>query len=246
MPIRIFFLFPVITLLFFGCESTDSAALPELSGAVPTTADIPTSDHWEPDIVAFERADSMRIPAPGGVVFVGSSSIRLWKTLETDMAPLPVIQRGFGGSRIYDAVRFADRIVLKYDPKIVVVFSGTNDLQGDASDLSPEQVRNGFDQLAQRILQHGDSTHLYYISITPSQARFDQLDRIKQANKLIEAYTRNHPRLHFFDLQNTFLTTDGKIREELFVEDGLHLNTRGYALWTERMKPELLQRFRGD
>ena len=246
MPIRIFFLLPVITLLFFGCESADSAALPELSGAVPTTADIPTSDHWEPDIVAFERADSMRIPAPGGVVFVGSSSIRLWKTLETDMAPLPVIQRGFGGSRIYDAVRFADRIVLKYDPKIVVVFSGTNDLQGDASDLSPEQVRNGFDQLAQRILQHGDSTHLYYISITPSQARFDQLDRIKRANQLIEARTQEHPRLHFFDLEDIFLTPDGEIREELFVEDGLHLNAKGYALWTEHIKPELLQRFRGD
>lgn len=226
-----------------GCEKAKPDPEEHPVGTVSIAPKIPPSDHWEPDIAAWERRDSIEMPEPGGVVFLGSSSIRLWETLEKDMAPLPVVQRGFGGSRIFDAVRFADRIVLKYDPRIVVVFSGTNDIRGDDTDLPPEMVLEGYRQLTEQILAHSDSTDVYYISITPSRARYAQLERVKQANRLIETYSESRPQLHFFDLQDIFLLENGKIREELFVTDGLHLNERGYALWTERIKPELLRRY---
>ena len=213
--------------------------------AEPTATEfIPPSDHWEPDIRAWEAQDALQMPPAGGVVFVGSSSIRLWHSLADDMAPLPVIQRGFGGSRIYDAVRFADRIITKYDPKLVVVFSGTNDVAGHEHDLRPTTILRGYEQLAQHVLTHDDTVEMYYISITPSVLRRAKLDDVRRTNRLIRGFSAQNPRLHFFDLQDIFLDDAGEPRPELFVEDGLHLNADGYALWTEAMKPELLRAFR--
>lgn len=244
MPTRSRHFYFLLVLVAFACR-TEPVTQPEVSEqTAPTlTETIPPSGHWEPDIRAWEAQDSIQMPPAGGVVFVGSSSIRLWGSLREDMAPLPVIQRGFGGSRIYDAVRFADRIVTKYDPKLVVVFSGTNDVAGNDNDLRPATVLAGYRELTEKILAHDPEVEVYYISITPSVLRRRVMDEVFETNRLIQAFSNENDRLHFFDLQDIFLDANGEPRAELFIEDGLHLNADGYALWTERMKPVLLEAF---
>ena len=193
---------------------------------------------WAADIAAFEALDAERPALPGSVVFVGSSSIRLWDSLVRDMAPRSVIKRGFGGSRLFDSIYYAEELITRHDPAAIVVFSGTNDL-AEPNPKSSVQVAQLFVQLVLRIRELGCEAPLAYLAITPTPARAEFLAEVNEANRLIRELCASNPRLQFVDTAPAFLNATGEPDPALFVEDGLHLNPEGYAFWAARLKPVL-------
>lgn len=208
--------------------------------AGPVLAATPAGGHptayWEPQIQAFEAADQTNPPPKGAILFVGSSSIRMWKDITTDFGFSPVISRGFGGSQMIDTARFADRIVIPYEPRQVYVYAGDNDL---ANGKSPEEIAADFHALATNVLQRLPRTRLAYISIKPSLARRHLLDKIRRTNELIRDYCRRRWRLHFVDVYTPMLDEAGEPRPDLFARDGLHLNRKGYDLWVSIIAPHI-------
>jgi len=191
---------------------------------------------WEEDIRRFEKADSLRPPHRGAILFVGSSSIRMWETLQEDFPGLQVINRGFGGSELSDAVHFADRIILPYKPRIIIVYAGDNDL---ANGKAPEQILADYRRLVDLVHESLPKTRIGYISIKPSLARWNLVSKIRKANALIRDYSAHDSLLSFIDIFTPMLGKDGTPRKELFAPDGLHLNATGYVLWTNAVRPFL-------
>jgi lysophospholipase L1-like esterase len=195
----------------------------------------PDFTRWEKEIAAFERKDKEQAPPRNAVVFVGSSSIRLWN-LAKSFPGLAAINRGFGGSQLADSVYFAPRIVLRYEPRLIVLYAGDNDL---AAGKTPERVHADFRAFVQTIRKAQPTTPIAYICIKPSLRRWQLIDKIRKANALIEAECKKGKDLHYIDIATPMLGDDGKPRPELFARDGLHLNEKGYALWASILKPHL-------
>lgn len=191
---------------------------------------------WSADIAAFVEADRAQPFPAGGAVFVGSSSIRLWDTLEADMAPLPVLERGFGGSRLFDAVYWAPELVHVHAPRVVVVFSGTNDLAGDDAKTA-EAVRDLFRALFARLRERDADLEVVYIAITPTLARERHVEAVREANRLIRVECERDPRLEFVDPTPDLMDADGRPDARYFRDDRLHLNAAGYAVWTRHVRP---------
>lgn len=188
---------------------------------------------WRDAIAAFASDPP---PAARPVVFVGSSSIRGWRTLAADMAPLPVLNRGFGGSRLFDTVYWLDELVARHDPSVVVVFSGTNDLAG-ATPRPAAWVAQRFDQLVARLRELGCLAPVVCIAITPTPSRVQHLALVREANAMLAARCAADPSLHFVDTAAAMVTAEGQPDPQWFVGDQLHLNEAGYRLWTERVRP---------
>lgn len=199
--------------------------------AVPTHPAVVVDPRWQDSLDAFAAADKLRTPRPGGAVFVGSSSIRMWDGLETQFSQLPgVVNRGFGGSRMLDCTQYVQRLVLPHKPSLVVVYAGDNDL---AEGRSPEEVLASFQGFVESVRRELPETRIAYLSIKPSPLREALLPDMRVANALIERYTRSAPLLDFIDIFTPMLGPDGRPRAELFLNDALHLNPAGYALWQE-------------
>ena len=196
---------------------------------------------FEAEIAAYEAADRQSPPPSGAVLFIGSSSIRLWKTLAKDFPELTVINRGFGGSIIRESTAYAPRIVFPYKPKTIVMYAGGNDIHGG---ITPEQVCKDFQAFVTTVHSALPDTRIIYISINPSTSRWADEPRDLEANRLISDYVRANDgkvaKLSYLDSHSKLLSTDGKARPEILRPDGLHLNTDGYALWTQVLKPQLL------
>ncbi|MCU0865678.1 MAG: GDSL-type esterase/lipase family protein [Planctomycetes bacterium] len=188
---------------------------------------------WEQELAAIDRQ-------PAGparpVVFVGSSSIRGWKNLATDMAPLPVRNHGFGGSRLFDTTYWLERLVVRHDPSVIVVFAGSNDIAG-AEPRPAAWVAARFDELVQRLRALGSAAPLVYIAITPTPSRAAHLAIVREANRLIAARCAQDPSLHFVDTAAGMVTAAGEPDPRWFGPDGLHLNEQGYRYWTEMVRP---------
>jgi lysophospholipase L1-like esterase len=191
-------------------------------------------DRWEATMAAFAAADLKKAPPAGGVLFVGSSSIRLWDKLEEQFDTVPVVKRGFGGSRLSDCVKYLDRLVIKYRPRLVMVYAGDNDL---AEGGSPQDILSRFKAFTDGVHRRLPGTQIAFISIKPSPARRALIDQARAANELVRAYAESHPRVEYVDVFSPMLTADGKPRPELFRRDALHLNDTGYALWRAVMRP---------
>ena len=183
---------------------------------------------WEPEIKKFEDSDRQNPPPKGAVLFVGSSSIRLWQSLGKDFPGTKVINRGFGGSEIADSTFFVDRIVIPYRPRMVVLYAGDNDL---ASGRTPQQVFEDYKAFVERVHRKLPNTRIAFISIKPSPARASLLQSMKDANGLIKAYATHSGRLVYIDVFTPMLGKDGSPRSELFGPDRLHMNSEGYRLW---------------
>ena len=190
---------------------------------------------WDEAISRFEEADKAQPPAPGGIVFVGGSSIRLWD-LKESFPDQTLINRGFGGSQLIDSVQYADRIINKYRPRLVVVYAGDNDL---AAGKSAEQVRDDYRALVAKIHTALPETKIVFLAIKPSIARAKLIETQKKTNQMIADDIARDPRLVFLDIGTPLLDVDGKPRPELFVKDGLHLSKAGYAIWTGLVAPLL-------
>lgn len=194
---------------------------------------------WEDDIRALEKATAARFAPGEAVVFVGSSSIRLWRTLAQDMAPLPVIQHGFGGAKLNDVVHYAERLVNNYEPRAVVVFAGTNDIAPGAA-KSPEVLLRHYQNFVRTVRSAQPSVPVYFIGITPSIMRWEVWDIAQKTNELIAKWSATQPALYVIDTGAALLNERGEPAEENYIFDGLHLSERGYQIWTSIIKPPLL------
>jgi len=197
---------------------------------------------WESSIRRYEEADRAHPPEPGSIVFTGSSSIRFWHTLADDMKPLDVINRGFGGSEIAHVNQYAARIVIPYRPRAVVLYAGENDLSWPWS-KSPETVLGDFKRFVEIIHSQLPDAWIFYVSIKPTPLRWNNWKTLQAANRMIERYSHTQARVQFIDVSAAMLNARGQPRRELFRWDRLHMNAKGYALWTATIKPVLLSRF---
>ncbi len=193
-------------------------------------------EQWTKTIDAFTAKDRQDPPPHDGVVFVGSSSIVGWKTLADDFPGQQVINRGFGGSELADSVYYADRIVLPYQPRIVVLYAGDNDLWAGKS---PETVAADFKAFREKIHAARPQTRIVYIAVKPSPSRWKIRDAMVRTNELIARQCAEDPRLRFVDIYTPMLNEKGEPRPELFLGDMLHMNRSGYELWTKLVAPAL-------
>ena len=193
-----------------------------------------SSAKWEKDVAAFEAADRTNPPPKNALLFLGSSTIVRWKTLEKDYPNQPIINRGFGGNEIADSTHFADRIIFPYRPKMIYLRAGGNDIHNGKS---AEQVFEDFKAFVSTVHGKLPETEILFISLSPSIARWDERDANKKLNALVEAYVKGKPRLKYIDTWSVPLDAKGQPRPELFVEDKLHLSPEGYKLLIERVRP---------
>jgi lysophospholipase L1-like esterase len=194
------------------------------------------SSRWEKAIAAFEAQDRTDPPPKNALLFIGSSTIVRWKTLAQDYPEHKVINRGFGGSQIADSTNFAERVVIPYAPKAVFLRAGGNDLNAGKS---VEQVFQDFKDFVAKVQGKLPSTEIYFISLSPSIARWKQHDKEKELNNRIKDFIAAKPRLHYIETYDMVLGTSGEPRPELFVEDKLHFNADGNRLLAERIRPHL-------
>lgn len=190
---------------------------------------------WEKEIAAFEKQDGEKAPPRNAVLFVGSSSIRLWDVARSFQG-MDVINRGFGGSQVADAAHFAPRLVSKHQPRVVVFYAGDNDI---AAGRKPQQVLEDFQSFVRAVRKDLPQTRILFVSIKPSPRRWSLQDEMTRANALVEAFCKREHNLAYVDVVKPMLGADGKPRPELFVKDGLHLNADGYSLWTKLVQPHL-------
>ncbi len=198
-----------------------------------TQADAPSK--WENDIQAFEQWDRKNSFPSNAVLFIGSSSIRLWETRQC-FPDLPVINRGFGGSQIAEITPFIGRIVVPYQPRAIVFYAGDNDI---AAGKSPQTITNDFRDFVRGVRETLADAPIYFLSIKPSPSRWSMWLNASHANKLIRDFCRSNPGLHYVDLASCLLQEDGTPNPLFYLPDNLHLNAQGYKIWTQILAPSL-------
>ena len=189
---------------------------------------------WEKDVAAFEAADRINPPPKDALLFVGSSTIVRWKTLQEDFPGRPIINRGFGGNEIVDSTYYADRIIVPYRPRMIFLRAGGNDLYNGKS---AAQVFEDFKQFVATVRRKLPETEIVFIGWSPTPARWAQRDEEKKLNGLVEAYVKRTPRLKYIEAYDLTLDANGRPRPELFVEDQLHFSPAGYKLLADRVRP---------
>jgi len=227
-------LFPVLATMFiavFGCKN-EPAQQPQ--GTPLTRGDSIQVDRFEAEIKKYEEADQAQMPAKGGIVFVGSSSFRMWSTLVQDFAPLPVINRGFGGSTTPEVIHYAPRILFKYGPSVVVYYCGDNDL---ASNTPPQVVFQNFKKFIGETEKNLPNATVVMVSAKPSPSRWALWKSYQQFNGMVQQFAQNRPSLRYVDAGQVLMVPNGQPDPSLFAEDQLHLNEAGYAKWTALLKP---------
>ena len=220
-------------MLLSGCAMSSPQVAPErlLAEAVPVPADGPFRD----EILRFAELDRATPPPACPVLFVGSSSIRLWSSLAADMAPLPVLNRGFGGSSTRHVNAYFDRVVTQYRPRAIVLYAGENDI--DAGEAPADVLAQVEHFMALKDYRLGRHVPVFYISQKPSKLRAAQFQRQSEANEAVKALADRRDDLDYIDMVPAMLE-NGRPRD-LYVEDGLHMNAGGYAIWRERVREAL-------
>jgi len=195
-------------------------------------AEVSNTD-WAQDMQRFAVQDQQQPPPQRAVLFVGSSSIRLWDSLAQDFPGVAVINRGFGGSEVRDSTWYADRIVYPYHPATVVLYAGDNDL---ANGRTPEQVGQDTAVFIERVQKRLPKARIVIISTKPSPSRANLLDAQRQANALVQREAHQRGAV-FVDVFTPMLDAQGQPRESLFIQDRLHMNAAGYAIWKQLLAP---------
>lgn len=198
---------------------------------------------WEKEIATFAAADKKEFPKTGGVLFVGSSSIRGWRTVKDDFPNFPVINRGFGGSHLEDANHYFAEIVLPYKPKLIVLYSGENDI---TAGKTVEHVVADYKSFVNLVRERLPKSRLIFISLKPSPARWEQRDKFQRANSLIKAETEKDKRQMFVDVCQPMLNERGEPKSEIFLGDKLHMNAEGYKIWREVLTPYIKKGIKGN
>ncbi len=195
-------------------------------GKIVDTANI---TKYNIEIEKYLKEDSINGIKFGQILFVGSSSIRKWKTLEQDFSPFQVINRGFGGSSVPEVIFYSPKIVLPYKPKKIFFYAGENDIAWNKN--SPETVKQTFILFSKMIHFYLPKTKIYFISIKPSLAREEYNQQFIETNKMLKSYIENYDYIKYIDVYSKMLTSEGKIIDDIFIKDKLHLNEKGYSIW---------------
>lgn len=218
----VFFIFLILS----GCATVDLSKYEEASKS------------WEQEIQQLEAKDKAEKDPSNAILFTGSSSIRLWKTIATDMQPYTVIQRGFGGSKFSDLYFYTERIVQPHDFRAVVIFVA-NDISGSNLDRTPKEVAATFQEIVKKIRQVKPTKPIFLIEITPTNSRWKVWSEIKEANRLLKKACGKFKDVHFIETTAAYLDSTGKPRSDLFIKDQLHQNQEGYKIWTAIIKKRL-------
>jgi lysophospholipase L1-like esterase len=190
-------------------------------------------NRFEKEIVAFEKQDSIALPAKGMKLFIGSSSFRLWKSFDADTKGMNAFNRGFGGSTLKDALFYFDRMVVKYQPSWVFVYEGDNDL---ASGTSPEEIAAQFEEFSGRLVKQVPGAKLVFVSARPSLARETMKAKQQDLNQRIASISAKKKGHYVIDMHSPFYNADGSLMQDIFVADRLHLNEKGYAIFAKQIQ----------
>ncbi len=192
------------------------------------------------DIQNFKKQDSIQHPAQHAILFIGSSSFTKWTDVQSYFPTYTIINRGFGGSTLPDVIRYANDIIFPYHPKQIVIYCGENDL-ASSDTLTPQIVFNRFKQLFELIRNKMPDENIVYISIKPSPSRQNLMAKMIESNKLIKNFFQHQTNAEFVDVFSKMLDGDNKPIKEIFTEDSLHMNAKGYAIWQKAIEPYLLK-----
>lgn len=193
-------------------------------------------DHakWEKTIADWEAADRKNPPPKGAVLFVGSSTIVRWKTLAQDFPGVTVLNRGFGGNQIKDSTYYAERMIFPYEPRAIVLRAGGNDINAG---WSAEETFADYKAFVAKVRSRFPKIPIYYLGLTPTIRRLEQVDAGNRLNDLIAAYCKANPGLTYIEARDLSLDAQGKVRADVFVADMLHFNEEGYKLLAARARP---------
>ncbi len=196
---------------------------------------------WEAQIEAFETEDKRSAPEQGAILFIGSSSIWFWhETLQQDMPGLTVIPRGFGGSTMLDALNYSDRIVYPYKPRAIVLYEGDNDISSFSVPL--DTILERYQSFAKALQRKLPNTRLYILSVKPSIARWGDWPKVLKLNNMLRALAATDERLIYIDIATPMLDVSGKPLVDVFLKDELHMNQKGYKIWSSVVYPLLRER----
>jgi hypothetical protein len=194
--------------------------------------------NWEKDILKFEQQDKRENDPANAILFAGSSSIRLWSTLKEDVAPYPVIQRGFGGSKFSDMAVYAKRIIYPHQFKALVIFEA-NDITGSKTDKTPAEVVKLFRNIVKTVRKKYADQPIFLFEITPTKSRWAVWPTVKQTNQMLKETCSKLHNTYFIETASAYLNKDGVPRNELFIKDMLHQNHEGYIIWGDLAKKKL-------
>ena len=192
------------------------------------------------DIQQFRKMDSVQAPPSNAILFVGSSSFTRWSDVQSYFPGYTIINRGFGGSTLADVLRYEEDVIFKYNPKEIVIYCGENDV-ASSDTITAKTVYNRFTTLFSEIRAVYPNVQVVFISLKPSPSRWHMRDKAIATNEMIENYLKKQKNAEFIDVWKPMLGPDGKPRQELFVEDNLHMNAKGYAIWQKLIQPTLLK-----
>ena len=217
-----------------------AAAAVSLAFSLAVRLSAQTAERWDAAIQKFEDQDKVSPPPQNGIVFIGASSIVRWNLAESFPAlGAKAINRGFGGSQSVDAVRYVERIVVPYHPRLVVYYAGDNDVEAN---VPAEEIAHQFELFDRKVHAALPQTKIVFISIKPSIRRWKWIDTIRSANAMVKAYCAKQKHLAFMDIEQQMLGADGKPNPDLLVADGLHMTPAGYRIWTAALTPLLKER----
>jgi len=195
--------------------------------------------YWE-EIQAFKHQDSISAPPKKAILFVGSSSFRFWTDIQKDFPNHVIINRGFGGSSLPDVIRYAEEIILPYQPKQVVIYCGENDLSSRLS-VSANTVFDRFVTLFKIIREKDPTVTITFVSIKPSPSRENIREKVIETNKLVFDFLKQNKNTSFVNVYDLMVDSNGMPKKELFMEDMLHMKPAGYAIWKNAIEPYLLR-----
>jgi lysophospholipase L1-like esterase len=222
----------VLAALFLG-------SLSGIAGAQPAAPPKIDPLRFTAEIEAFEKEDKATPPPKDAIVVTGASSIRRWHpTIKEDLAPLTIIPRGFGGSTMEDALYWLDRVALVYKPRAIVVYEGDNDT--GRYQVPPAKIAEQFVGIVKKIHAALPKTRIYVIGIKPSVSRWEVWPVSVKANELLKAIAAKDDLVDYIDVATTMLQPDGRVMTDIFVEDNLHLNPKGYRIWTAAVRAVLI------
>lgn len=190
------------------------------------------------EIQQFKKQDSISFPPKNAILFVGSSSFRKWEDVQSYFPNYTIINRGFGGSVLPDVIRYANDIIIPYHPKQVLVYCGDNDL-ASSDTITPQIVTNRFKQLFYIIRSKLPQANIAFVSIKPSPSRSQLMSKMEQTNSRVQAFLKTQKNTSFIDVFHPMLLPNGKPMPAIFLQDSLHMNANGYAIWKKAIEPKL-------
>jgi len=192
------------------------------------------------EIMAFKKQDSVQKPPAGAIVFTGSSSFRMWENIQSDFPGYTIINRAFGGSTLPEVIHYAKDVILPYKPRQVIIYCGDNDLASSET-VTADMVVKRFQTLFYLVRKALPKTTISFVSIKPSPSREHLLPKMKLANASIKRFLSTQKSTSFIDVFTPMLGKDKKPRPDIFLEDNLHMNRKGYLIWQKTIQPYLVK-----